>query len=108
MNKQELINRITDYLASGGLFNPELMEPEKVQRLLIDIRDHLLETNKPLSIPSNPWIPPYNPSTPYGPISNNCPKCGLKLDAVMGYVCSNPQCPTGLGGAWCSTENAAI
>lgn len=52
---------------------------------------------------------------PYGPItyptipvpsvewSNHCPKCGLKLDTVMGYVCSQPKCPTGLGGAWCST-----
>lgn len=30
-----------------------------------------------------------------------CPKCGLKLDGVMSYTCNQPQCPTGLGGAWC-------
>ena len=33
---------------------------------------------------------------------SKCPKCGIKLDTMMGYVCSVPQCPTGLGGVWCS------
>lgn len=97
MNKQELINRITDYLASGGLFNSELMEPEKVQRLLIDVRDYLLqEKNNTV-----PWLPPYNPSIPYGPINTHCPLCGLKLEQVMGYCCPHPVCPTGLGGTQC-------
>lgn len=36
------------------------------------------------------------------PDPNVCPKCGLKLEGVMGYVCSHPRCPTGLGGAWSS------
>lgn len=43
-----------------------------------------------------PYGPPIVPQMP-----NVCSKCGLKLDSVMGYVCSTPQCPTGLGGAWC-------
>jgi len=42
-----------------------------------------------------PLNPPYNPST--------CTKCGLKLEQVMGYVCTNYPCPCGLGGAWCGT-----
>jgi uncharacterized protein (DUF2164 family) len=88
MTKQDLINRITDYLASGGLFNPELMDSEKVQRLLIDVRDYLLQ-EKDNTVP-------YIPSIPYGPINTHCPTCGLKLDQVMGYYCSNPTCPTGL------------
>lgn len=33
-----------------------------------------------------------------------CPQCGVQLDGCMGYVCGNPSCPTGLGGAQCSTN----
>jgi len=40
MNK-ELSDRITEYLANGGLFNPELMEHDKVRDLLMDIREYL-------------------------------------------------------------------
>lgn len=47
-----------------------------------------------------PWtLPDPLPVTTW---TKNCSKCGIKLDTVMGYVCSQPQCPTGLGGAWCS------
>lgn len=31
----------------------------------------------------------------------SCPKCGIALDRVMGYCCSNPGCPTGLGPVMC-------
>lgn len=31
---------------------------------------------------------------------NSCPKCGIKLEGVMGYCCPHARCPTGLGGAW--------
>lgn len=37
--KELLIDRITNYLVSGGLFNPEYMEHDKVRELLIDCRD---------------------------------------------------------------------
>ena len=53
--------------------------------------------------------------TPYGPVTspytiphpqidwgvNKCPLCGLELKGVMGYVCSQPRCPTGLGPVMC-------
>ena len=47
-----------------------------------------------------------DPSMPYGPgpfnyNTNKCPKCGIQLNSVMGYVCSTPDCPTGLGGSKC-------
>lgn len=42
----DLINRITDYLAIGGLVNPEMMEHEKVRDLLIDCRDALSKQNE--------------------------------------------------------------
>lgn len=38
---EELSGRITDYLISGGLFNPELAIHENVRDLLVDIQDHL-------------------------------------------------------------------
>lgn len=39
--EQELLDRIKDYLGNGGLFNPELMEHEKVRDLLVDLGDYL-------------------------------------------------------------------
>ncbi|NDD52348.1 hypothetical protein EBZ39_00450 [bacterium] len=39
----DITDRITDYLASGGFFNPEHMEHEKVRALLVDCRD-VIET----------------------------------------------------------------
>ena len=39
--KQEIIDRITDYLWSGGAFNPELAIHDAVRDLLIDIREVL-------------------------------------------------------------------
>ena len=38
---QELIIRITDYLAMGGLFNPELANHLAVRDLLIECREVL-------------------------------------------------------------------
>jgi len=36
-----IYDKINDYLASGGLFNPELMDHEQVRDLLIECRDLL-------------------------------------------------------------------
>jgi hypothetical protein len=36
-----ITDRITEYLSSGGLFNPELAEHDVVRDLLIDCRDTL-------------------------------------------------------------------
>jgi hypothetical protein len=38
MSNQELIERINNYLYTGGLFNPELADHELVRMLLIDCR----------------------------------------------------------------------
>jgi len=43
MYNTELSNLITEYLSAGGLFNPELMDHEKVRDLLIDIKKYLDE-----------------------------------------------------------------
>ena len=36
-----LLERINDYLQNGGLFNPEMMEHDKVRDLLLDCRETL-------------------------------------------------------------------
>ena len=38
--------RINEYLSAGGLFNPEVMEHNKVRDLLIDIRKYLESKNE--------------------------------------------------------------
>ena len=40
MEKQNvlLVDNITDYLASGGLFNPDLINHERVRDMLIEMR----------------------------------------------------------------------
>lgn len=39
----EILGRVQQYLALGGLFNPELMEGQKVQQLVMDARDLIHE-----------------------------------------------------------------
>ncbi len=60
---------------------------------------------------SVPYIGAPMPVTPMNPPTwntpNNCPKCGLKIDGPMGYVCTNYPCAVGLGGAWCNNINAS-
>lgn len=40
---EEITERITEYLSVGGLFNPEMMNHDKVRDILIDCRDALTE-----------------------------------------------------------------
>jgi hypothetical protein len=44
----DIETRITDYLAAGGLFNPEMMEHEKVRDLLMDCRAALAAEHEPV------------------------------------------------------------
>ena len=39
--KTEAINKINEYLTNGGLVNPELMDPQAVRDMLLDIRNML-------------------------------------------------------------------
>jgi len=38
----DVVERINDYLAKGGLYNPDLMDHAKVRDLLIEVRSYLL------------------------------------------------------------------
>jgi len=46
IDKPTITEQITEYLTSGGLFNPELMPHEKVRDLLVDCRDELNRIHK--------------------------------------------------------------
>ena len=37
---ENLSLRIRDYFSNGGLFNPEMMDHDKVRKLLMDIQDY--------------------------------------------------------------------
>lgn len=59
-------------------------------------------------MPSIPMNPPFAPfPEPYWN-SKQCPKCGLKLEGALGYVCNNHPCPTGLGAAWCNNTTDCV
>lgn len=54
----------------------------------------------------DPWKKSGNPNTwPYKPLKplNRCPKCQIELSQAMGYVCSSPDCPCGLGSPYSTT-----
>ena len=80
-------------------YTDRLAERERVRNLekRVEEQAKLIELLQKNDTPS--WMDDHKPL----PTSTYCGKCGLKLEGVMGYVCSQPQCPTGLGGVWCST-----
>jgi hypothetical protein len=45
----EIKDRISNYLLSGGLFNPELMEHAKVSELIVDCREYIKELEEKLA-----------------------------------------------------------
>lgn len=40
-DKAELLSAIQNYLGNGGLFNPEMMEHDKVRDLILDCFDYI-------------------------------------------------------------------
>lgn len=85
MNKEER-NRAIEQIQS---------DVETIKRDISWIIKHLLNQSKPIQpppyIPNSPTIPKW-PTVPS--IGQSCPKCGISLDGVMGYVCGDTNCPT--------------
>jgi hypothetical protein len=75
------------------LFLEEYLKDLEAEKASRDISDRLEEWLK-----KNEWDIWKKPQQP----ANTCPKCGLKLEGVMGYCCPNAGCPTGLGPVMCS------
>lgn len=59
-----------------------IIEIEKKTDLILEILNRI--DSKKLQPPYDPFLYP----------KNTCSKCGLALDGVMGYVCSDRECPT--------------
>jgi hypothetical protein len=95
--EQEIFGRIKNYLGNGGLFNPELMEPDKVRDLLMDCGQLLsdqfkAEAKKPkaTSILLGRKEEPYTYASTQSTICAGCGKdkhTPLRNDDMGGYVC---------------------
>jgi hypothetical protein len=72
---------------------------EEIKRDVALIIQHLLKKDEPNPIP--PYVPYPRDSIPTPP--TKCSKCGLELNRVMGYVCSDQHCPTFMR-PWCGTK----
>jgi hypothetical protein len=75
------------------LFLEEYIKDLELSNAWYDFNEKTKDLNKIKDLLVHPW-----PQQ----ATNSCSKCGLRLEGVMGYVCSQPMCPTGLGGVWCS------
>ena len=75
-----------------ALFLEEYLKDLEAEKASRDISDRLDEWLK-----KNEWDIWTKPQPPV----NQCSKCGLKLEGVMGYCCPQPGCPTGLGSPYC-------
>jgi hypothetical protein len=56
----------------------------------------------------NEWPRPFAPDHEKAPLPSplggtTCRKCGMVWHGVMGYVCSEFDCPMGAGPTWCAT-----
>ena len=82
---------------------------DKLERLMIVVdnlktRIDTLERHQRVTQPY--FIPQVTPNTqPLQWSITQCTKCGLQLDKVMSYCCSQPDCPTGLGPVMCDASN---
>ena len=82
-------------------FLEEKLERLEKQVAYLERRVNELEQANRMHHPFQPVTIP----TPYNPqwkIPNACSVCGLQFNGPMGYVCSNPQCPSGV--TYCQSE----
>jgi hypothetical protein len=52
----DIVDTIQSYLGNGGLFNPELMEHEKVRDMVLETRDGIIRLRQQLAKPVVEWI----------------------------------------------------
>ena len=79
----------------GFLAEKNSLKTEELNTLKGELKN--VEDN---DIPTNPYAPffPIEPMEPSPTLADECPKCGIKLTGIMGYVCTRVDCPTGLSG----------
>lgn len=72
---------------------------EDIKRRLTLLEETVLEIRNTLR------VQPISPLQPIKNMPGRCTKCGIQLDAIMGYVCYNNPCPTGMGSVYSSVTN---
>ena len=72
---------------------------EQIKQKLVELEETVLEIRNLLR------VQPITPLQPMKNMPNRCTKCGIQLDAIMGYVCYNYPCPTGMGNVYSSRTN---
>jgi hypothetical protein len=77
----------SNHRENNMLTEEELRELHETTRRMRELVDK--------AFPHTPY--PAEPS-PYVRQDPKCPKCGITLAPIMGYVCGQSDCPTGLGG----------
>jgi len=71
-----------------------------------DIKDRLTKLEEAvLEIRNTLRTQPIIPVQPVKNSINRCTKCGIQLDTIMGYVCYNSPCPTGIGSVYSKVNN---
>ena len=72
------------------------MTREQLLEHIIYLQKKLLFLKEDEPVQSPPFVPPYyNPLYPeVNSQKPQCPKCKMRLDQVMGYVCGDVNCPT--------------
>ncbi len=88
---KELIARITDCLAKGGLFNMEVMEAGKVRDLLIDCRQALATLEQPDTLAEAEWwAAAWNGGMGLCPESVNCSSCDEPRKRILALRAVRP------------------
>lgn len=83
---QQLNQQVASLKAETGRLHQELAQRELDDQI------------KKKIIPPSPWpFPRDNPWDPWTSPQSKCIKCGLALDNVIYYCCTDAFCPSGLG-----------
>jgi len=72
---------------------------EEIKQRLKLLEKTIMEIKNTLS------VQPVAPLQPVKNSINRCTKCGIQLDTIMGYVCYNSPCPTGMGSVYSKVNN---
>lgn len=94
MNSYELMETLEDW----GEEEVPVQEPS-ITKILNDLVEKFEKQHNYPPMEQTPSFPrpqiPYNPLFPtVSQTKPQCPKCGIHLSGVMGYVCGDNHCPT--------------
>lgn len=90
-----------------GSKQPVPLTVTTVPHIKYPTQDNPFPYPQPLPTPFPRPMPTTPPTQPVWPGVRSCSKCGIRLDGVMGYVCSDQTCPT-FRHVWSGTITGTI